>query len=148
MSSPELVLTDTVLDHNAQAAVSHIFFVFEPAFRELDPRFPNDCCVPICFMLNAYLHGGTLDHLAGPDFLHVRYRGDFTHWSGTRRVVKTTRGITTMRAEYHHWLEADDGTIVDPTAGQHLGGSPIHFILPESSDHRNYKKQEEHVIAT
>lgn len=79
---------------------------FETGFRMLWPGFPYGCCVEASMILHAAL-----------DSTYVNAQ------------VRTRSGKYDGRL--HQWIEASDGTIIDPTLGQFVGGPALHIIAPD-----------------
>jgi hypothetical protein len=88
------------------------------AFAEADPDYPRGCCVYACAALEPYLR--------------LRLRGLD---AGVRRVFGAYDGDT------HWWLDVD-GLIVDPTAGQFVGGEALRVLPPGDARREPYEERE------
>lgn len=95
-----------------------------PDWENKWPGFPKNCCGLAVEALLPTLEQQFPSH--GFRRVHGYYRmaisQDGHRWRG------------------HTWIEAGDGTIIDPTLGQFIGGTAARIVRPTSSLYQNYRK--------
>jgi hypothetical protein len=111
-----------------QAAVQDVLSRHEPRLRSIYSGWPSKSCFDTCSSILRDLQGALpLIELCKGYFYDSREDAQGGRIGATR----------------HCWLGLQDGTIIDPTAGQFLGGAPLRVFGPDADEQELYRRHEQ-----